>query len=107
MWKDEHIPVLDIDVQGAIHVQKEYPVNSLFIFIKPPSIDELKKRLESRGSESPDSIHTRVSKAEYELSFANQFAHVIENHDFETACKDAVRIVKEFIDLPAGRRAGN
>jgi len=98
MWNKEQIPVLDIDVQGAIHVQKEYPVNSLFIFIKPPSIDELRKRLESRGSESPESIQTRVSKAAYELSFANQFSHVIENKDFETACREAERIVKNFID---------
>lgn len=56
IWNNEQIPVLDIDVQGAIHVQKEYPVNSLFIFIKPPSIQELTKRLESRGSESKDSL---------------------------------------------------
>ena len=98
MWSKEQIPVLDIDVQGAIHVQKEYPVNSLFIFIKPPSIDELRKRLESRGSESPESIQTRVSKAAYELSFANQFSHVIENKDFETACREAERIVNDFID---------
>ena len=98
MWNKEQIPVLDIDVQGAIHVQKEYPVNSLFIFIKPPSVDELKRRLESRGSESAESIHTRVSKAEYELSFANQFSNVVENRDFETACKEAEKIVKDFIN---------
>ena len=102
MWNNEQIPVLDIDVQGAIHVQKEYPVNSLFIFIKPPSIDELKKRLESRGSESLESLQTRVSKAAYELSFVNQFTNVIENKDFDTACKEAEKIVKEFINLPAG-----
>jgi guanylate kinase len=98
MWSNEEIPVLDIDVQGAIHVQKEYPVNSLFIFIKPPSIDELKKRLESRGTESPESLQTRVSKAAYELSFVNQFSHVIENKDFQTACKEAEEIVKDFIN---------
>ncbi|MDB5198584.1 MAG: guanylate kinase [Chitinophagaceae bacterium] len=98
MWNNEQVPVLDIDVQGAIHVQKEYPVNSLFIFIKPPSIDELKRRLESRGSESAESIQTRVSKAAYELSFVNQFSHVIENKDFETACKEAEQIVKDFIN---------
>ncbi len=98
MWNNEQIPVLDIDVQGAIHVQKEYPVNSLFIFIKPPSIDELKKRLESRGSESAESLQTRISKAAYELSFVNQFSNVIENKDFETACHEAERIVKDFIN---------
>lgn len=100
MWNKEEIPVLDIDVQGAIHVQKEYPVNSLFIFIKPPSVDELKRRLESRGSESPESIQTRVSKAAYELSFVNQFNDVVENKDFETACREAEKIVRNFINLP-------
>ncbi|MEO5782615.1 MAG: guanylate kinase [Ginsengibacter sp.] len=98
MWKKEQIPVLDIDVQGTIHVQKEYPINSLFIFIKPPSIEELKRRLESRGSEDKESLHARISKAAYELSFVNQFDHVIENKDFETACKEAEQIVKTFID---------
>lgn len=98
MWSKEQIPVLDIDVQGAIHVQKEYPVNSLFIFIKPPSINELRKRLESRGTETADSLETRISKATYELSFANQFSHVIENKDFKIACEEAERIVKDFIN---------
>ncbi len=98
IWNNEQIPMLDIDVQGAIHVQKEYPVNSLFIFIKPPSIQELTKRLESRGSESKDSLEARVNKAAYELSFAHQFNNVIENKDFETACNEAVRIVKGFIN---------
>jgi len=98
IWNNEQIPVLDIDVQGAIHVQKEYPVNSLFIFIKPPSIQELTKRLESRGSESKGSLEARVNKAAYELSFAHQFNNVIENKDFETACNEAERIVKGFIN---------
>lgn len=97
MWAHEQIPVLDIDVQGAIHVQKEYPVNSLFIFIKPPSIDELQKRLEGRGSESADSLHARINKAAYELSFVNQFSNVVENKDFTTACNEAEKIVKQFI----------
>ena len=98
MWKNEQIPVLDIDVQGAIHVKKEYPVNSLFIFIKPPSIQELKNRLESRGSESKESLDTRLSKAAYELSFTHQFDNVIENKDFETACREAEEIVRIFIN---------
>ena len=107
IWNTEQIPVLDIDVQGAIHVQKEYPVNSLFIFIKPPSVDELKRRLESRGSESPESLQARVSKAAYELTFVNQFSNVVENKDFETACNEAEKIVRDFINLPTGRQVIN
>ena len=85
-------------MQGAIHVQKEYPVNSLFIFIKPPSIEELKKRLESRGSENPESLQVRINKASFELSFAQHFGHVIENKDFEAACAEAEKIVRAFIN---------
>lgn len=98
VWKNDEIPVLDIDVQGAIHVQKEYPVNSLFIFIQPPSIEELKKRLENRGSESAESLQARIGKASHELSFKNQFEHIIENRDLESACKEAEALVKTFID---------
>jgi guanylate kinase len=97
IWKNSQIPVLDIDVQGAIHVHKEYPVNSLSVFIKPPSIEELKIRLENRGSESEESIQARINKASYELSFAHQFTNVVENYDFETACKEAEKIVGNFI----------
>lgn len=98
VWKNDEIPVLDVDVQGAIHVQKEYPVNSLFIFIQPPSIEELKKRLEARGSESPESLQARIGKASHELSFKNQFEHIIENRDLDKACKEAEVLVKTFID---------
>jgi len=104
MWNNEQIPVLDIDVQGAIHVQKEYPVNSLFIFIKPPSVEELRKRLESRGSENPESLQARVGKASYELTFVNQFENVIENNNLQTACKEAEKIVRDFINMPAAGR---
>lgn len=107
IWSNEEIPVLDIDVQGAIHVQKEYPVNSLFIYIKPPSVEELKRRLESRGSESAESLQARVSKAAYELTFVNQFSNVVENKDFETACNEAEQIVRDFISLPDSRQVIN
>ncbi len=107
IWSIEQIPVLDIDVQGTIHVQKEYPINSLFIFIKPPSVDELKRRLESRGSESVESLQARVSKAAYELSFTNQFSNVVENNNFEAACIEAETIVRDFINLPEGKQIIN
>jgi len=107
IWSIEQIPVLDIDVQGTIHVQKEYPINSLFIFIKPPSVDELKRRLESRGSESVESLQARVSKAAYELSFTNQFSNVVENNNFEAACIEVETIARDFINLPEGKQIIN
>jgi guanylate kinase len=98
LWANGRVPVLDIDVHGAIHVQQEYPINTLSVFIKPPSVDELGRRLQSRGTETPESIETRVNKAAYELSFADQFKHVVVNDDLDKACKEAESIVRDFLD---------
>lgn len=97
IWSNNKIPVMDIDVQGAIHVQKEYPVNSLFLFIQPPSIKELKKRLQSRGSETQEMINVRINKASFELSFKNNFQDVILNENLTDACRDAEKVVADFI----------
>lgn len=98
IWNESKIPVLDIDVQGAIHVQQQYPETSLTLFIEPPSVDELKKRLESRGTESIESLSARVNKASYELSFKEQFDEVIVNDDLNRACNEADRIVNTFLN---------
>lgn len=97
-WNENKIPLLDIDVKGAIHVQQQYPESSLTIFIQPPSLDELKRRLQSRGTESDESLKARINKATYELSFHDQFNKTIVNDDLEKACKEAEIIVKEFIN---------
>lgn len=97
IWRNNCIPVMDIDVQGAIHVQKEYPINSLFIFIQPPSVEELRKRLLSRGSETVESLNARINKSAFELSFKNNFEHVIVNNNLEKACTEAEAIVSNFI----------
>ena len=98
IWKEEKAPLLDIDVKGAVHVQQQHPEISLSIFIEPPSVDELKKRLNTRGTETAESIATRVSKAAYELSFKEHFDKVIVNYDLEKACKEAEAIVRAFIE---------
>jgi guanylate kinase len=97
IWDLGKIPVLDIDVKGAIHVQQQFPGNVLSLFIQPPSVDELKKRLESRGTETPESLNARVSKASYELSFSHSFSHVIVNDVLEKACAEAENLVRAFI----------
>ena len=99
IWKENKIPLLDMDVKGAIHVQQQFPDSSLSIFIEPPSVDELKKRLESRGTESAESLRARINKATFELSFHDQFNKVIINDNLERACKDAQQMVKDFISL--------
>ena len=97
IWNENKIPVLDIDVKGAIHVQQQYPQTSLSLFIQAPSVDELKKRLESRGTESAESVTARVNKAAYELSFKDHFNKVIINDELERACGEAETIVAGFI----------
>jgi guanylate kinase len=98
IWSVGKVPVLDIDVKGAIHVQQQYPQTTLSLFIEPPSIDELKKRLTSRGTESEDSLNARINKASYELSFKHSFDHVIVNSDLSRACAEADKLVSDFIN---------
>jgi guanylate kinase len=97
IWNNHQVPLLDIDVKGAIHVQQQYPKSLLTIFIEPPSIEELKRRLQSRGTETAESLQARVNKASYELSFKDNFNFCILNDVFERACAEAEKIVKEFL----------
>lgn len=97
LWDSKKVPVLDIDVKGAIHVQQQFPEKTLSIFIEPPSIDELKKRLQGRGTETKESLDARINKASYEISFKHSFSHTIINHDLETARKEAEGIVEAFL----------
>lgn len=98
IWKQGKTPVLDIDVQGAIHVQLQYPENSLSIFIEAPSIESLKNRLQSRSTETPESLQTRLNKAGYEMSFKYHFDVIIINDDLSRACAEAEKVVKAFLD---------
>lgn len=97
LWGLQKYPLLDIDVKGAIHVQQQYPESSLSIFIQAPSIDELQKRLQSRGTETAQSLAARVNKASYELSFKNHFNKIIINDQLQRACTEAESIVAAFI----------
>ncbi len=98
MWSIGKVPMLDIDVKGAIHVQQQFLHNSLSLFIEPPSIDALKIRLASRGTETDESLQTRVNKAAYELSFKHHFNKVILNDELEKACIETEKVIKEFLD---------
>jgi guanylate kinase len=97
IWAQNKIPLLDIDVKGAIHIQQQFPDETLSIFIEPPSIDELKRRLRGRGTDNDDAVEARVSKAAYELSFKHSFHQVIVNTDLQKACSEAEDVVSAFI----------
>ena len=97
IWNEGKTPLLDIDVQGAIHVQQQFPATSLSLFIQPPSIETLRERLQNRGTETEQSIQTRLGKAAYELSFIHAFDAVIINDDFNKACQETERLIRNFL----------
>lgn len=100
IWQNGQTPILDIDVKGAIHVQQQYLENSLTLFIEPPSVDELKRRLESRGTEDIETLQARVNKAAYEISFKHHFHKTIINNDLDHACKEAEEAIQDFLSTP-------
>jgi guanylate kinase len=100
IWNQNKAPLLDVDVKGGINVQELYAETSLSLFIEPPSIEELERRLQARGTETPESLKARISKAEYELSFKDRFDRVIVNDSLERACLQAEELVREFLKTP-------
>ena len=89
--------VFDVDVKGGINIKKHYGDEALSLFIQPPSVDELRKRLEHRGTDTPEAIEQRLAKAGYEMTFAPQFDHVIVNDDLEKAKQETLRVVSDFL----------
>lgn len=89
--------VFDVDVKGGVNIKKYYGNEALSLFIQPPSIDELRKRLEGRATDSAEAIAERLAKAEYELTFAPLFDHIIINDDLEKAKQETLEVVKTFL----------
>jgi guanylate kinase len=98
LWQNGKVPLLDIDVKGAIHVRQQFPDSSLSIFIQAPSIEELRKRLQGRGTETPESIETRINKAAYEMSFKERFDAIVVNDVLAKAQQEAVELVSSFLN---------
>ena len=92
-----HNVILDIDVKGALNVKKLYGEKALTIFVEPPSIDELRRRLENRGTDTPELIDTRVGRAEYEIGFAPQFDSRVVNDDLTKAVDETASLISDFI----------
>lgn len=89
--------VFDVDVVGGCNIKKFYGDRALSVFIQPPSVEELRKRLNGRGTDAPEVIESRIAKAEYELSFAPRFDVVIVNDDLEQAKADVLRTIQAFL----------
>ncbi len=90
--------VLDVDVKGGCNIKKIYADKALSVFVQPPSIEELRNRLNGRGTDAPEVIEDRIRRAEFELSFAPKFDHVVVNDNLETAKQEAYETISRFLD---------
>ena len=97
IWQQGKHVVFDIDVVGGLRIKKKFPNKTLAIFVQPPSIKELEKRLRNRQTDTEEKIQERVAKAERELKFAKDFDMILVNDDLETAKKEAYNLVLDFI----------
>lgn len=97
LWAEGKNVIFDIDVVGGLRIKKKFPDQTLAVFVKPPSVDELKIRLKKRSTESNDKINMRIAKASVELATAPQFDKIIKNYDLDTALSEAKQLVLDFI----------
>jgi guanylate kinase len=97
LWAMGKHVIFDIDVAGGLRIKKKFPDQTLAVFVKPPSIDELKIRLKKRSTESEDKINMRIAKASVELATAPQFDVIIKNEVLEKALREAEALVSDFI----------
>ncbi len=91
--------VFDVDVEGGCNIKQFFGDDALSIFIQPPSVEELRRRLVARETDSAEMIDTRIAKAEYELTFANRFDVVIVNDVLEKAYSDTLEVIKSFLNV--------
>jgi len=97
IWALKKHIIFDIDVVGGLRIKKKYPSETLSVFVKPPSVDELKIRLKKRKTESEEKINMRIAKASVELATAPQFDKIIKNYELEVALKEAEELVLDFV----------
>lgn len=97
IWQNGDTVIFDVDVLGGLNIKKFYGDHAMAVFIQPPSLQELENRLKNRGTETPESMKRRLDKAEFEISFANQFDKIILNDDLATAQQEMITLVKNFL----------
>ena len=98
IWAKGKNVIFDIDVAGGLRIKSKFPKETLAVFVKPPSVDELKRRLKERSTEREDKINMRIAKAHVELATAPQFDKVIKNYDLDVAKQEAYELVKAFVN---------
>jgi guanylate kinase len=98
IWENGKVPVFDVDVIGGLKIKKTFGKNLLAVFVRPPSVEELHKRLKARNSETPESFKARTAKSEHELTYAFSFDKIIVNDDLNFALKEARLLVNDFLD---------
>jgi guanylate kinase len=99
IWAQGKHVIFDIDVAGGLRIKKKFPDKTLAVFVKPPSIDELKIRLKKRKTETDEKINMRIAKASIELATAPQFDTIIKNYDLEVALKEAENLVGDYLEI--------
>lgn len=99
IWAEGKHVIFDIDVVGGLDIKNIYPERTLAVFVKPPSIEELKIRLKKRKTETPDKINMRVAKASIELATAPQFDYIIENNNLEKALDESYNLVASYLGV--------
>ena len=97
LWAQKKHVIFDIDVAGGLRIKKKFPERTLAVFVKPPSVDELKIRLKKRSTESEEKINMRIAKASVELATAPQFDKIIKNYDLKVALNEAEHLVSDFL----------
>ncbi len=103
IWKSGKNVIFDIDVEGGLSIKKEYPKNSIAVFVRPPSMEALRERLIARSTEDPEVLEKRVKKAAKELGYADKFDKVIINQTLLHSLREAEEIVKDFLKNEDGR----
>ncbi|RNC92125.1 MAG: guanylate kinase [Allomuricauda sp.] len=99
LWEEGKNVIFDIDVAGGLRIKKKFPEQTLAVFVKPPSVDELKIRLKKRSTEDDDKINMRIAKASVELATAPQFDKIIKNYELEKALEESHQLVADFVNV--------
>ena len=99
IWAKGGFPIFDVDVIGGLNLKRYFGSDALAIFIQPPTVEVLKERLKHRGTENDESLAKRLSKAEYELTFAPQFDKIIINDDLQVKCQEITDILDHFLSI--------